>query len=104
MYEFFTSASLHPRPRQVVAADFDLFSRCHLSIPLESRTNDNGLPQNTVRSIIQIRDGYLWLTTFDGLVRFDGVRFKVFNTNNTKGLTSNRFTALYEDQDSATLN
>jgi ligand-binding sensor domain-containing protein len=66
---------------------------------LESWTNDNGLPQNTVRSITQTRDGYLWLTTFDGLVRFDGVQFKVFNTNNTKGLTSNLFTALYEDKD-----
>ena len=66
---------------------------------LESWTNDNGLPQNTVTSIIQTRDGYLWLTTFDGLVRFDGVQFKVFNTNNSRGLTSNLFTALYEDKD-----
>lgn len=66
---------------------------------VESWTTDNGLPQNTVRSIAQTRDGYLWLTTFDGLVRFDGVQFKIFNTNNTKGLTSNRFTALYEDHD-----
>ena len=66
---------------------------------VESWTTDNGLPQNTVRSIIQTHDGYLWLTTFDGLVRFDGVQFKVFNTNNTKELTSNLFTALYEDKD-----
>ena len=65
----------------------------------ESWTNDNGLPQNTVRSVTQTHDGYLWLTTFDGLVRFNGVHFKVFNTNNTKGLISNRFTALYEDHD-----
>ncbi len=70
---------------------------------IESWTTDNGLPQNTVSSITQTRDGYLWLTTFDGLVRFDGVRFKVFNTNNTKGLISNRFTALYEDQDGTLL-
>lgn len=66
---------------------------------LESWTNDNGLPQNTVRSITQTRDGYLWLTTFDGLVRFDGVQFKVFNTNNTRRITNNLFTALYEDKD-----
>ena len=32
-------------------------------------TADNGLPQNSVRDIVQTRDGYLWLTTFDGLVR-----------------------------------
>lgn len=62
-------------------------------------TADNGLPQNSVRSIIQTRDGYLWLTTFDGLVRFDGVSFKVFDKSNTKGLSSNRFTSLHEDKD-----
>src|ERR1044071_6865832 len=64
----------------------------------DSWTTDNGLPQNSVRSIIQTRDGYLWLTTFDGLVRFDGVRFKVFDKSNTQGLSTNRFTTLYEDK------
>ena len=62
-------------------------------------TTDNGLPQNTVRAIVQTRDGYLWLTTFDGLARFDGVRFTVFNKSNTPAITNNRFTALYEDRD-----
>ena len=65
----------------------------------DSWTTDNGLPQNSVRSIIQTRDGYLWLTTFDGLVRFDGVCFKIFDKSNTKGLSTNRFTSLYEDKD-----
>src|ERR1043165_397182 len=69
----------------------------------DSWTTDNGLPQNTVHSIIQTRDGYLWLTTFDGLVRFDGVRFTVFDKSNTKGLITNRFTSLYEDKDGALL-
>ena len=61
-------------------------------------TTDNGLPQNSVLAILQTRDGYLWLATSDGLVRFDGVRFTVFNRSNTKGLNSNRFTALFEDR------
>jgi hypothetical protein len=65
----------------------------------DSWTTDNGLPQNSVRSILQTRDGYLWLTTFDGLIRFDGVHFTVFNKSNTKGLSTNRFTALYEGKD-----
>ena len=65
----------------------------------DSWTTDNGLPQNTVRDIVQTRDGYLWLTTFDGLVRFDGVRFTVFDKSNTPAITNNRFTALYEDTD-----
>lgn len=62
-------------------------------------TTDNGLPQNTVRQIVQTLDGYLWMTTFDGLARFDGVRFTVFNKSNTPAITNNRFTAVYEDKD-----
>src|SRR5215813_8950326 len=62
-------------------------------------TADNGLPQNTVRAIVQTRDGYLWMTTFDGLVRFDGVRFTVFDKSNTPAITNNRFIALHEDND-----
>jgi signal transduction histidine kinase/ligand-binding sensor domain-containing protein len=62
-------------------------------------TTDNGLPQNTIRSLVQTRDGYVWLTTFDGLVRFDGVRFTVFDQSNTPALVSNRFTQIAEDKD-----
>ena len=61
-------------------------------------TADNGLPQNSVRDILQTRDGYLWFTTFDGLVRFDGVRFTVFNKSNSPGLPGNRFVDLFEDR------
>lgn len=61
-------------------------------------TADNGLPQNSVRAVLQTRDGYLWLTTFDGLVRFDGVRFTVFNKGNSPGLRGNRFVSLLEDR------
>ena len=63
----------------------------------DSWTTDNGLPAGSVNSILQTRDGYLWLATFGGLVRFDGLRFQVFNTGNTKGLRSGRFMFLYED-------
>jgi signal transduction histidine kinase/ligand-binding sensor domain-containing protein len=58
---------------------------------------EQGLPQNNINSIIQSRDGYLWLATFGGLVRFDGVRFKVFDSANTPELQNSRITALYED-------
>ena len=50
-----------------------------------------------MRHIVQMRDGYLWLATLDGLVRFDGVRFTVFNKSNSPGIISNRFLQLYED-------
>jgi len=58
---------------------------------------DNGLPQNGVREITQTPDGYLWFTTFDGLVRFDGMRFTIFNKSNTKGIINNRFTGIFAD-------
>src|ERR1044071_7283212 len=43
---------------------------------------DQGLPQNSVVSIVQTRDGYIWLATQEGLVRFDGVRFTIFDKRN----------------------
>jgi signal transduction histidine kinase/ligand-binding sensor domain-containing protein len=61
-------------------------------------TTDNGLPQNSVNNILQTRDGYLWLTTNDGLVRYDGVHFTIFNAGNTPELKNSRFWQLYEDQ------
>jgi signal transduction histidine kinase/ligand-binding sensor domain-containing protein len=64
---------------------------------LRSWNADKGLPDNSVMSVIQTRDGYLWLATFAGLARFDGVRFTVFNSAKTPGLKSDRFSSLYED-------
>ena len=54
------------------------------------------MPQNSVNSIVQTRDGYLWLATRDGVARFDGVRFTVFGLQ--EGLTSVNISTLYEDQ------
>jgi signal transduction histidine kinase/ligand-binding sensor domain-containing protein len=59
----------------------------------------DGLPQNSVRAILQTRDGYLWLGTWGGLARFDGVRFTIFNRANTPALRDSRITALAEDGD-----
>jgi ligand-binding sensor domain-containing protein/signal transduction histidine kinase len=60
-------------------------------------TSKEGLPENAVISVIQTRDGYLWLGTLNGLVRFDGNRFTVFNEYNTPGLNSDRIVYLFED-------
>ncbi len=61
-------------------------------------TTEEGLPQNTVTSIVQTSDGYIWLGTFGGLARFDGVKFTIFDTTNSPGLASNRVLSLYEDR------
>jgi signal transduction histidine kinase/ligand-binding sensor domain-containing protein len=68
---------------------------------VESWTTENGLPHNVVTALQQTRDGYIWMATSDGLVRFDGVRFTIFNRSNSPGLRSNRFTSLYEAADGA---
>jgi len=62
-------------------------------------TVEDGLPVNYPNWLLQGRNGYLWLTTFDGLVRFDGVRFRVFNTAHSPGLPTNRVLELVEDDD-----
>jgi ligand-binding sensor domain-containing protein/signal transduction histidine kinase len=59
---------------------------------------DEGLPQGTVTSIAQTGDGYLWLGTQNGLVRFDGVSFKFFNENNVPALKNNRIVQLFVDR------
>ncbi|HEY0094564.1 MAG TPA: two-component regulator propeller domain-containing protein, partial [Archangium sp.] len=46
----------------------------------------DGLPQNSVLSLVQTPDGYLWGGTWEGLVRFDGVHFTVFDKTNTPAL------------------
>lgn len=57
-----------------------------------------GLPQNTVKAILQTKDGYLWLATQSGVARFDGIRFRVFNRANTPELVSDAFVSFAEDR------
>ena len=62
-------------------------------------TTDDGLPQNSVLALLQTRDGFLWAATPDGLVRFDGLTFTLFNKATTPGLTTNRFNSIFEADD-----
>ena len=57
---------------------------------------ENGLPQNTVRAILQTNDGYLWLGTEEGLARFNGNDFAVFNSTNTPQIQSNLIQSLLQ--------
>ena len=62
---------------------------------------EHGLPQNTVFAIAQTADGYLWVGTQEGLGRFDGVRFTVFDPTNTPALAGNTLVALRADRQGA---
>lgn len=55
------------------------------------------MPQNSVLAIAQTRDGYLWMATYNGLARFDGVRFTVFDKNNTQAFKTSRFHEIFTD-------
>lgn len=57
--------------------------------------DDNSLPQNSVKSIIKDKNGFIWMTTENGLVRYDGNRFIFFNSENTLGIESNRMRFFY---------
>jgi ligand-binding sensor domain-containing protein/two-component sensor histidine kinase len=61
-------------------------------------TKENGLPSPLINAVVQTRDGYLWAGTPIGLIRFDGIRFEVFDSSTTPILTSNYIRVLLEDR------
>ncbi|MCU0285813.1 MAG: helix-turn-helix domain-containing protein [Acidobacteria bacterium] len=63
----------------------------------ETWTAEEGLPQNSILCLLQDKTGYLWFGTQSGLVRFDGVYFRVYNRWNTPALKEDKITAIYED-------
>jgi PAS domain S-box-containing protein len=106
------SKSPHAMMKRTQTLFLRLITACLLPLPLAAAldpsklltqyvhdvwTTANGLPQNSVLSIAQTPDGYLWLGTENGLVRFDGVRFVIFDRHNTPAFKSNVFSALLVD-------
>jgi ligand-binding sensor domain-containing protein len=69
---------------------FCLIEPARAQYGFEVWTVDNGMPENEIRGITQTPDGYLWIATFNGLARFDGVHLTLFNRE-TPGLLSNEF-------------
>jgi signal transduction histidine kinase/ligand-binding sensor domain-containing protein len=63
-------------------------------------TQEHGLPQDTIRAITQTTDGYLWLGTDEGLARFDGYDFVVFDKDHNN-LPANSIAALAAGADGA---
>lgn len=63
----------------------------------QSWKTENGLPQNTITAITQTSDGFIWLGSKEGLIRFDGREFVEFNSKNISALKSNEIWALLTD-------
>ena len=62
---------------------------------------ENGLPQNTVQAIAQTRDGFVWLGTEVGLLRFDGNSFVLFDQNSKPAIPGNDVRCLLAADDGA---
>ena len=62
---------------------------------------ENGLPSNAVRDIRQTADGFLWLASYEGLVRFDGVAFRAFDESEIPGIFRASFRRLAVDRGGA---
>ena len=58
---------------------------------------DRGLPTSFVNAVAQTPDGYLWIGTQNGLLRFDGLRFVAFDPDNTPALAHARVEHLFVD-------
>ena len=62
-------------------------------------TAAEGLPGNTVTDLLQKSDGYLYIGTYDGLVRFDGVKFTILNKNTVSDFRCVSARTIFEDTD-----
>src|ERR1700728_4483887 len=58
----------------------------------------DGLPQSTVQTLARTPDGYLWIGTQEGLARYDGARFAVFEPGNESAIPKKNITALHVDK------
>jgi len=95
---FFLSFSFPAGAQSIIGNYIDLDNPSNV-YSFETWTTDNGLPQNSINSIMQGSDGYIWLATFNGLVRFDGQTFKIFNQTNTDYLNSDRIISTLSDSE-----
>ncbi len=64
----------------------------------DSWTTNEGLPQDSINQIVQTPDGYLWVATQEGIARFDGTRFTVFDSRTTSGIVRGFVSTLFVDR------
>ena len=90
---FMVWSNLLPLFSQLLDPDKQITQYSH-----EYWNDEENLPSRAILDIEKGPQGFLWLATFEGLVRFDGKQFKVFNTANTPALKSNSIWALHRDR------
>ncbi|WP_263385041.1 sensor histidine kinase [Granulicella arctica] len=66
---------------------------------LRTWTSENGLPQNSIRAMLETHDGFLWIGTRGGLARFDGATFTTWKVGQADSIPSDSITGLAEDED-----
>lgn len=66
----------------------------HKPYTIQHYTDQDGLPQNSVKFIAPDEYGFMWMATEDGLARFDGKQFLVFNSSNL-GIQNSRIQFIF---------
>lgn len=93
----FTGAALLVAPARAQGAGLADRTRALTQYKIDGWQTEQGLPINTVQSLLQTRDGYLWVGTAGGLLRFDGVRFTNFEDADAPAPGSRPIFGLMED-------
>lgn len=83
----------------LIAQPGDSPTQPHTELMVKAWSVADGLPHTSVTALAQTRDGYLWIGTLAGLVRFDGVQFKTFTPQNCPELPRSRIGRLFEGAD-----
>ena len=77
-------------------------SRPSRSAPCSAKPGPPGrMPHNQINAIVQTPDGYLWFATWEGLVRYNGLEFQVFDRRNVPELRDNGIRSLRVSADGA---
>ena len=89
--------SLASKPAPVITPQYRYLQ--DNDIRFERISVEGGLSQSTVTCILQDRQGYIWFATRDGLNRYNGYEFEIFDHDpaNPLSLSDNVILSLYED-------
>ena len=94
---FLLGVLLAGAPLRVLGADISDSTKSLTQYKVDAWQTEQGLPLNTVQSLFQTRDGYLWVGTAGGLARFDGVHFTTYDSLQAPDMASQPIFGFMED-------